>query len=463
MAQFYNYKVHAMNFVHYYKRMSVFCVNLIMLLGCILIINITSAQSSVIIANDKNADAGTTLTIPGKEYDRSAYHNLFWGKHYRKEWTTPVRVKIFYLDTAKGGLIPVQEAGSRQSMGLRLEDKEAKQYVLRSIDKDFGNGLPDIYHGTFISHIAKDQASIGYPFAAITITPMLDAAGIYHTNPEIVFVPSQKALGKYNKKYGSQLYLFEERPDDNSEDASYFGNAKKIIGSEKLYEHLYEDNDYSVDQKAFAKARLFDMVIGDWSRHADQWRWAAIKDEDKTIYKPIPRDRDQAYTRFDGVYSFIATNTVARFLESFDNKINNVADFNKPGRNLDRQFTNQLTKQQWINIAAELQQALTDSVIEYSMHQLPPEMFAINGEKITANLKARRDHLQDYAKQYYKYLAKRVYVPGSDKKELFEINRMNPNETEISVYKIKKNNEKELLFSRTFDRRESAEIFFIRL
>jgi hypothetical protein len=67
--------------------------------------------------------------------------------------------------------------------------------------------------------------------------------------------------------------------------------------------------------------------------------------------------------------------------------------------------------------------------------------------------------LQDYAKQYYKYLAKRVYIPGSDKRELFEINRMNADETEISVYKIKKNNEKELLFSRTFNRKESDEIF----
>jgi hypothetical protein len=134
----------------------------------------------------------------------------------------------------------------------------------------------------------------------------------------------------YNKKYGNQLYLLEERPDEGYEDAINFGKAKKIIGSERLYEHLYEDNDYSVDQRAFAKARLFDIVIGDWSRHADQWRWAAFKDGGKTIYKPIPRDRDQAYTRFDGLYPALATITVARHLESFDDKIDDVADFNKP-------------------------------------------------------------------------------------------------------------------------------------
>ena len=48
--------------------------------------------------------------------------------------------------------------------------------------------------GTFISRIAKDQVSMGHPFAAYTITPMAEAAGIYHTRPGIVFVPKQNAL-----------------------------------------------------------------------------------------------------------------------------------------------------------------------------------------------------------------------------------------------------------------------------
>ncbi|MES1217025.1 MAG: BamA/TamA family outer membrane protein, partial [Bacteroidota bacterium] len=219
--------------------------------------------------------------------------------------------------------------------------------------------------------------------------------------------------------------------------------------------------DYSVDQKAFAKARLFDMFIGDWGRHADQWRWASFKEDDKTVYKPIPRDRDQAYTIFDGFYPFIATHIAGgTHLESFDYKIHHVDDFNLPGRPLDRQFTNQLTEKQWVSVAAELQQALTDPVIEYGIHLLPSQIFAINGEKIIAKLKSRRDHLQEYAKSYYKFLAKRPYIPGSDKNELFEIDRISNNETKINVYKIKKNKqEKELLFSRSFYSNESTEIF----
>jgi hypothetical protein len=31
------------------------------------------------------------------------------------------------------------------------------------------------------------------------------------------------------------------------------------------------------DEDEYIKARLFDMLIGDWDRHYDQWRWAEQK------------------------------------------------------------------------------------------------------------------------------------------------------------------------------------------
>lgn len=436
----------------YYHRFIIFVI----IIFCCL-----SSKSQTTVIKDSFNNKNSTVVIPGKEYNKSALHNFFWGKHYRKEWATAVRVNNFYLDTAMGGLTVVKPSGSRQSMGLRLKRKDGREYVLRSIDKDFGNGLPDDFHGTFISNIAKDQASIGYPFAAITITPMIEAAGIYHTNPIIVFVPKQDALGEYNDKYGGQLYLFEERPDGDQQDVASFGNSNNVIGSEKLFEKVFDDNDNSVDQKAFAKARLFDMFIGDWGRHADQWRWASFKEDGKTIYKPIPRDRDQAYTKFDGLVPSIATNLVgATHLESFHGNIKNTHFFNKPGRELDRQFTNQLTEQQWVALAIELQQALTDEVIVNAMHQLPPQLFAINGEKIIKQLQSRRDHLQDFAHEYYKYLARKIEVYGTSDKEFFEINRASSNETVVKVYKIKKDGSvaKQPYFFRTIYKNETKDV-----
>ena len=432
----------------------------LVLLFSILLPIVAEAQTTVV--KDAEPIPGTTVVIPGKKYNRSGYHNFLYGKHYRKEWNTPVRVNNFYLDTAFGGLKPTKEGGSRQSMGLRLETKTGKEYVLRSVDKDFGNGLPDEFHGTFISRIAKDQASIGYPFAAATITPMIEKTGIYHTRPVFVFVPKQKLLGEFNDKYGDQLYMLEERPDENQQDAPNFGRSKNVIGTEKLYEHIYEDHDYLVDQKAFAKARLFDMMIGDWGRHADQWRWASFKDDDdNTLYKPIPRDRDQTFTRFDGFYPSIASNLFgATQLESYNYHIKNIKRFNLPGRPLDRMFLNELSKENWIKAAEELQTSLTDAVIENAVKQLPPELYKIRGELLAKKLKSHRDDLVKNAKDYYDYLSHHVVIVGTQKREKFEINRISSEETSVKIFKINKNGvtEKEPYYSRLFQENDTKEI-----
>lgn len=56
-----------------------------------------------------------------------------------------------------------------------------------------------------------------------------------------------------------------------------------------------ESHKHNVDQQAALRARLFDMWLGDWDRHDDQFRWASFKENGVTVYKPIPRDRDQIF------------------------------------------------------------------------------------------------------------------------------------------------------------------------
>ena len=88
--------------------------------------------------------------VAGKQYATSAAHQKKWGKHYRQEWNTAVKIRVAMLDTLAGGLTPYQPGGGRQSKTLRLRDAKGKEYVLRSIDKSFGGALPEIAQGTFI-------------------------------------------------------------------------------------------------------------------------------------------------------------------------------------------------------------------------------------------------------------------------------------------------------------------------
>ena len=400
------------------------------------------------------------ITQASKNYDRKASYKNKWGEHYRKEWSTPVKFKVAMLDTLAGGLKPYEAGGGRQSKSLRLKDKNGREYVLRSIDKSFGKALPEIYQGTFLEDIFNDQVTIGHPYAALTIPILAEAAGIYHTNPEIIFIPSQPALDSFNKDFGNQLYLFEQRPDENWETAPNFGNSKNIVGTEKLFEELSEDNDHGVDQLAYIKARLFDFLIGDWGRHEDQWRWASFTNGDEKIYKPVPRDRDQAYTRFDGKWLTFAISTAdLHHLQSFDDDIKDINAFNFTARNLDRRLANQPSLEQWINIAKDMQRALTDNIIQKAIKQLPPEVYDISGPMLIQNLKSRRDRLHAYATTYYKFLAKDVDIPGTEKKELFQVSRAN-NETIVKVYKVKVEGDStdKLVYERKFNNAETEEI-----
>lgn len=422
-----------------------------------------TVRSQTFIVKDSPFIKGTTVVIPGREYKRSGWHNIFWGKHYRREWNTAFRVENFYLDTAAGGLTAFKEGGGRQSKSLRLKDKNGKEYVLRSVNKDFGRGLKDM-DGTFISRIAKDQVSIGHPYTAITITPMATAAGIYHTIPRIVFVPAQAPLKEFSNEYGDQLYLFEQRPDENQEDADNFGNSKNVIGSEKLMEKTYKDNDNRVDQLAFVRARLFDIFIGDWGRHPDNWRWAEFEDDNTTIYKPVPRDRDQAYTKIDGFYPNLAGSFLKQ-VQGFNATLKSVGSWNFPGRPLDKKFLNQLSLDTWLEQAKDLQRILTDKLIESSIRLMPPELFNISGKEIISKLKSRRDQLHKYAGDYYYYLAKTVTILGSEKTEMIRVNVLPEKKVAVEVYKINKEGKTmdTPYYSRNFNAIETKQLYIYGL
>ncbi len=396
----------------------------------------------------------------GPEYKKGAFYQWLWGKHYREEWSTPVSVKIVMLDTLAGGLTPYEMGGSRQTRSVRLRDKNNREYVLRTVDKTFSAALPDVAKGSFIEDLANDQVSIANPYAALTIAPMAEAAKVFHTNPQIYYIPKQKALGQYNDEIGDKLYLFEQRPDENWETASNFGNAKKIIGTDKLLEKTLKGNDNQVDQLAFARARLFDMFIGDWGRHEDQWRWAAFEDGKTTIYKPVPRDRDQAYTLFDGRLLKATKGLAAPHLQSFDDHIKRIGPFNYPSRNLDRHFLNEVSLEQWKAIAADMQRLLTDKVIDNAVKQLPPEVYPLSGPEIAKKLKARRNLLNKWAVDYYRILAKSVDVTGSEKRDFFEVKRINDFNTQVNIYKIKEDGSRKDIpyYSRTFRKGETFEV-----
>ena len=131
-------------------------------------------------------------------------------------------------------------------------------------------------------------------------------------------MPQQKTLGKFNEQHGNSLYMIEERPEEHWLGLESFGSPNHSIeSSEDFYEHIRRDEKYRLDEEAYIKARVFDILIGDFDRHLDQWRWAETEKEDGThIFHPIPRDRDQVFSNFDGSL-FDAIRAISSFPKAY--------------------------------------------------------------------------------------------------------------------------------------------------
>ena len=427
------------------------------------IILIILCSGSTMFAQENNPmdSSGYIRLRASDKYNKSESYQKRWGKHYRKEWYTTVLFKSATLDTLQGGLTPYRLGGGRQSESLFLRDAANKEYVLRSIDKSFGKALPEIAQGTFIEKIVDDQVTIGHPYSALTIPPMAEAVKIFHTNPVIYYIPKQPRLGEFIDSVGNNLYLFEQRPDEAWETAANFGYPKKIVSTKKMIEILHEDNDVSVDQLLLVRSRLFDMLIGDWGRHEDQWRWGEFEQNEKTVYKPIPRDRDQAYTKFDGKrLRLIISLSGLKHLQTFDHKIKDISTYNFPARNMDYHLMNKVTLSQWLEIANDMKQLLTDKIIDDAILLLPKEVYPISGPEIASILKSRRNSLPSIAESYYRIMAKEVEVTGSEGTEMFDIKRTFDGNTTVNIFKITKEGEvmNDPFYSRTFIKGETNEI-----
>jgi len=394
------------------------------------------------------------------QYKANARRKKWMGANYRDVWAQEIQVPVFDFKANGNDLKIVQKGGGMQTLSLRLEDKAGKQFTLRSVEKYPEKAIPEAFRESFAKDIVQDQISAAHPYGALVVPYLADAAGIYHTNPKVVWLADDPRLGEYRKIFANRMMLFEERPSGKAKDMDFFGNADDIESTFKVIEKLAKDNDNYVDQQFVLRNRLFDLWIGDWDRHDDQWRWAEFEKKGGKMYRPIPRDRDQAFFVNEGRIPKMASKKWALpKLQGFDYELDWPAGFMFNARYFDRSFLTSLSEEDWTKEAKYLQSVLTDEVIEASIRKWPKEIFDLHGEEIIKKLKARREKLLEYGLNHYKFLARAVNVVGSNKHELFEVMYDKNGDVRVTVYKIKKDGEMDnQIFKRTFVYGETKEI-----
>jgi len=401
----------------------------------------------------------TSVKTKGSElYDKG---NFGIGKGYRTEWGTEIEAPILLLDEFEGGLTPVQQGGGFQTTSLRLENPEGRQWVVRSIDKDVKKIIPPELRGTIIQSFLQDGIAVAHPYGALVIPGLAEAAKIYHANPKLVWLPKQKSLGDYNLGVADRLFLMEERPGGNMLGHPTYGGAKKSVSTPELVENLLKNDKHMVDQEYVLRARLLDLLIGDWDRHDDQWRWGIYEEENqpgKKIYRCIPRDRDQVFFKDDGILSYIASRPYfSPQLRKFDDEIDFLSGLAFNARHFDRHFVSQLNEDVFVSIAEDLQKSITDEVIEEAFSDWPKSIYEINGDKIIDKLKVRRGNLVNIAKDLYKYLSKEVTVVGTYGHNIFDVTALPNDQLDVKAYHLD-DEKKELIWSRIVSGKDCNEL-----
>ncbi len=402
-------------------------------------------------------------------FKNDGFTRAVFGENYRDVWKTPVGFRTLDLGTEAGGLEPVKRGGGLQTTSLRLQAGDGHEYGLRLLEKSGLAQVPYELRDGLVGDIVLELRAAMNPYGALVAAPLAEAAGVAQPDPEVVFVPDDPRLGRYRETFGNRLAFFEIRPDDDMSDVPGFEGMTDVVSAAKLREEMREDQDHRVDQRAYLRARLFDMVLADWDRHADQWRWAAyepgeldpsLTGDDATkgkVYRPIARDRDFAFYGVDGLFQPVLQ-IFDRRLQPIGEKYGNVRGLTTNGFYQDRPFLNELDLDDWRSVARDLQAALTDAAIDRSVRALPDPVYPQLVDYWTTALRARRDKLVEAAEEYYGLNAGTVDVIGSDERELFEAVRLGDGSVEVTVRSLKGGEAGLELYRRTFrpqrDRRD---------
>ncbi len=401
----------------------------------------------------------STKTIAANEkFGAGGFKKLFLGEQYRDIWSTPVEAEVIDLESKLGGLTPIKKGGGMASNSLRMQHENGKQYILRSIKKDYTKLVPPGFENLKLLDVLADQNSASHPYNALIIPHLSKAAGVYYTHPKLVYLQHQRGLGNYNSQFPEELYLLEERPNGNWSDAAQFGHCEDIIGYTDLLETLRTKKNHFVDQEWVLKSRMFDLFIHDWDRHDDQWRWAHFEKDGKHVYRPIPRDRDQAFYKFVGVIPWYIANFVQKNFKTIKGDLKDVKNQAFNAKHFDRYFLHELEWSDWKTIINQMQSDLTDQDIDEAVSHFPKEVMLLNDdEELASLLKSRRDNLEKIGRRLYDFLSEEVEITGTDNDDIFEIDYVE-NGIIVKVFVDRKSKGPLLKYERLFSSDQTKEI-----
>lgn len=428
----------------------------------------------------KNHPVDQTIPIYQQDSIREAlFFKTVWGAKYENAYSQPVTAKVASLDTLYGGLTVIRKENESDYRSLLLTDAKGNKYRMRAMAK---NALKTSNEIVFEDNNAPskkgeentpkmkgqnfDFYTASHPYAEMAIPNMAKAIGVFYTTPQLYYVPKQENLGNYNENFGDDLYLISVSPSEKSEGEELFKYPDDVKTTDDILIKMRKDGDVFVDEENYIKSRLFAMLIGDWDREPNHWQWARYNNQYKNdVFVPIPTNRDDAFSSFEGNILDLTQSLFSGTKQAhiYGDNLSDLRWFNKEGIILDRALIRNSGRAQWKFLAKEIQDNLTDEIIEEAFRNIPPEVQDESLDEIKQKLKKQLENLENIADRYYSFLANQQTIVGTDYDDLFEITRLPKGRTNVRGFTFIDGKKSDTIIDRTFIKEDTKEFWIYGL
>ncbi|HEX2722791.1 MAG TPA: hypothetical protein VHM24_07730 [Gemmatimonadaceae bacterium] len=413
-------------------------------------------------AQEARRDSARTATVaPAPEYRASGLKEMILGRGWRDLWVTPVRAPIFDMDTYAGGIKFQERGGGKQSLSLHFVEQNGwGEHQFRSVNKfPLIQAMPPALRGTLSGDIIQDEVSHLLPGAPLIVPPLLEALGALHVTPALYVMPDEPRLGIYRDTFALMLGTVELSPKEAPDEKPGFAGSTKILGMDKFLDTIQSSRVHRFDEKELFALRLMDFLINDNDRGSDNMRVARFGTDGDYHWRPLPRDRDRAFTNADGLLVKFLIRPVYPKLIAF-NTAYDLEGLVFTGHEIDRRLLQRVTRRDAEEIGRRVTSTITNEVIEKVIQLLPREWRTQTTEhqRLRRILRARRDQIPDVAREFYEWLATEVDVHGTDQDERAEIERHANGRVTVTLIGADKPLKGQQYYQRTFDPAETNEV-----
>ena len=381
------------------------------------ILVVLAATLAAPLPAQRPAPPDSVAIVLGPAYASDQAFHALRGSGWRHLWIDTVRLPI--LDAPLPGTGQPEHDTTSVPGTVILHAADGTTWRLVPVDHDpVAFELSPRLRGTDVERWLDDLTSTMHPTAPLAASALYQAVGLHAVRPRLAVTPDGRGV------------WVERAPEL---DGRPYGPFVRVIPSDSLPGLLRRDPATRLDLRAFLKARLLDVLLGDRDRAAEHWRWGLDPvAAGGPTWVPIAARQQQAFLRADAGDGFLLGMYEPGFAV-FNAKRPPVSALTRTGYDFDRPLLARLERPTWDSVAVALRSALTRDVIDRAMAELPVEHQRASGAYLATALEARRDLLADVARDFYRQVVSDPDIELSDAAELVRLTRLPSGDLDLRV------------------------------